>query len=320
MICLTVSPRASPTTTLQERALIASASVIGDFVISSFRPTMMPLLVRTVCHIFTSRSSLYFTDCFFFALPAMRRPMPLLSLDIGPQTQLTMTLRAAFCTSGSAMISPSASPRRMLMAWVDTFSGSTTDSHSSSCVLGVTEQMVSTSSALRMVSALALKAFHSAAMAMSCMSMLMPPSRVSCATGSHCMRSGRHSNSSSTLSWITSGASLHAYRQGQVYSLHAYREGQVYSLHAYREGQVYSLHPYRQGQVYNLHAYREGQVYSLYAYRQGQVYSLHAYREGQVYSLHAYRQGQVYSLHAYREGQVYSLNPTAKQDRDKSTA
>ena len=40
---------------------------------------MMPLLVRTVCHIFTSRSSLYFTDCFFFALPAMRRPMPLLS-------------------------------------------------------------------------------------------------------------------------------------------------------------------------------------------------------------------------------------------------
>lgn len=42
-------------------------------------PTMMPLLVRTVCHIFTSRSSPFFSESFFFALPVIMRPTPLLS-------------------------------------------------------------------------------------------------------------------------------------------------------------------------------------------------------------------------------------------------
>ena len=40
---------------------------------------------------------------------------------MGPQTQLMITLRAAFWTSGSTNISPSASPSRMLKQWCDTF-------------------------------------------------------------------------------------------------------------------------------------------------------------------------------------------------------
>lgn len=37
------------------------------------------------------------------------------TLLIGAQTQLTITLRAAFCTSASATISPSAAPRIILI-------------------------------------------------------------------------------------------------------------------------------------------------------------------------------------------------------------
>ncbi len=80
--------------------------------------------------------------------------MVVVTLDVGPQIQLMMTLSAAFCTSGSMSTSPSARPSRILMAGVVVFSGSETVSHNCNCVLGVTDAMARTSNALLMVSAL----------------------------------------------------------------------------------------------------------------------------------------------------------------------
>ena len=51
-------------------------------------------------------------------------------------------------------------PCGYLIACVELFSGSSTDSHSISCVLGVTEHIAKTSRALRIVSALATQTMY----------------------------------------------------------------------------------------------------------------------------------------------------------------
>src|SRR6218665_132291 len=78
--------------------------------------TIIPLFDRTVSQSLTSGSSDAAMEERRFVLPLRGRRADRLmdALMVGPQTELMMTLRDAFCTSGSAITSPPVRANRML--------------------------------------------------------------------------------------------------------------------------------------------------------------------------------------------------------------